>query len=332
MIFLILSLTLFSTSYKNLPKNYIIIDMSLYLKYIYLEKGGFNMEGFMPKVPKPAGDLKAPEGVVALKEKLSSTAKVIEATDETLLGWISGSVKSAVKSAPKMAKVIGIQLAIVLVINLVFWQIQTWQLPGTLSNLVMLVVFLTATYNNVIPKTIYWVIVFTFGKRLVKRIMKEGFFSAIRPLMQIVPEFKKSLNGLNDKAYSVLLIGGGIGLMVANNFASYSRFSGARNKFDKYFVAIVISFAVSYILGEGKRSGIVKFMTLLIQDLAKAFRRARPAKLDDTVFVLLSGFVLGLLLDAPLILMKLMYGGYILGFVAIGAGIALNFVSIPAKK
>lgn len=304
------------------------------------------MEGFIPKVPKPAGVVKAPDGALELKEKLgvgvkhgakakstlTDTAATVSTTDETLIGWLSGSAKAAVKSAPKMAKVIGIQLAIVLIINLVFWQIQTWKLPGSISSFVMLVVFLTATYNNVIPKTIYWVIVFTFGKRLVKRIIKEGFVEAIKPLMRIVPEFKKSLSALNDKAFSVLLVGGSIGLMVANNFASYSRFGGARNKIDKYFVAIVISFAVSYILGEGKKSGIVKFMTLLIQDLAKTFRRARPASLDDTVFVLLSGFVLGLLLDLPLILIQFMYGGYILGAIAIVAGIAMNFVSVPAKK
>ncbi|MDW7662583.1 MAG: hypothetical protein SCL54_14270 [Bacillota bacterium] len=286
------------------------------------------MEGFVPKVPKPAVVLQEPEGIERLKEKLGTKKE----EEESLVNWIASSIKSTRHSFPKMAKVIGIQLAIVLAINLIFWQIDTWRLPGTLSKIVMTVVFLTATYNNVIPKTIYWVIVFTFGKRFFRRIMREGFGKAIEPMTRIVPEFNKKRAELETRAYSILLIGGGIGLIVANNFASYSRFSGARNKMDKYFVAIVISFAVSYILGEGSKSGIVKFMTLLIQDVSKLLKRSKPKQLETKTFMVLSGFVIGLLLDAPLILMGLMYGGYILGAVALVAGIGLNFISMPASK
>lgn len=293
------------------------------------------MENFIPKIPKSVEQVKPPENLNELKRQLKRGPHLEPASspkEETLLGWISESAKTAVKSAPSMAKVIGIQLGIVLAINLVFWQIETWKLPGGISNFVMLVVFLTATYNNILPKTIYWVIVFTFGKRLFKRLSKEGFQATIEPMKNLVPEFKKTAGAIQDKFYSFLLIGGGVGLIVANNFASYSRFSGARNKIDKYFVAIVISFTVSYILGEGRKNGIVKFIKLAIQDLSKLFHRSLPEKIDDLVFILLGGFVLGLLLDAPLIFMKFMYGGYILGVLAILIGVGLNFASLPNSK
>jgi len=295
------------------------------------------MESFVPKIPKPAIIVQAPtlsqsfEDIIKTK-KQSNEAHIDRTQDETLMSWITSSTKTAIKAAPKMAKVIGIQLGIVLIINLVFWQIETWRLPNLISGFVMLVVFLTATYNNVIPKTIYWVIVFTFGKRLVNRIVKEGFITAMSPIKNIIPEFKKSMVALSQNAYSYILIGSGIGLIIANNFASYSRFSGARNKIDKYFVAIVISFAVSYILGEGKKSGIIKFVTLFIQDISRLLKKAKPTLLNDTVFVLLSAFVFGLLLDAPLILMNLMYGGYILGGLALVGGVVLNFAPISTKS
>lgn len=307
-----------------------------------LKKGGpLKMENFIPKVPKSIEVPVPPDHVNALKEKLEGAKKAPSIqrpsqsqpqTEETLLKWISNSARAAVKTAPSMAKVMGIQLGIVLAINVIFWQIETWKLPSGLGNFVMLVVFLTATYNNILPKTIYWVIVFTFGKRIFKRLRKEGFQATLEPIKNLLPEFKKSIGAIQEKAYSILLIGGGVGLIVANNFASYSRFSGARNKIDKYFVALVISFTVSYILGEGRKNGIVKFITLAIQDLSRLFHRSLPEKVDDLVFVLLGGFVLGLLFDAPLILMKFMYGGYILGILAILVGVGLQFFSLTKSK
>jgi hypothetical protein len=48
---------------------------------------------------------------------------------------------------------------------------------------------------------------------------------------------------------------------------------------------------------------------------------------DDCVYILISGFVAGLLLDAPLIFAKWMYGGYIMGLIAAAAGIVLMFAA-----
>jgi hypothetical protein len=223
---------------------------------------------------------------------------------------------------PKTIKGLAIQLAIVLAINFIFWPIQTWRLPGPVASLVSLIIFLTATYNNVIPKTIYWVIIFTFGKKLFSRIRKDGPGKALAPIKGIGPEFAKARQALQARAWTLLLLGGGIGLIVANNFASYSRFSQARNKMDKYFVAIVISFAVSYILGESKKGWLFKFGRLASNDIAR-IRKQKSTYTDDHTFLLLSGFVAGLLLDAPLILMKMMYGGYILGLVSMVGAVAL---------
>lgn len=242
---------------------------------------------------------------------------------ETLLTWLSSMAKTGIKSTPFIMKNMLIQIGIAILFQLVFW----WEgisqyIPSFIKGPV---IFLTATYNDIIPKTLYWVIIFTFGKRLLFNIKNKGLSETLRPIRALPGELKKAYRSLEDKALSLLLIGGGIGLIIANNFASYSRFSGARNKMDKYFIALVISFTVSYLLGEGKKHGIFKFGRLTASDLSRIFKFDNLYT-DNHTYVLMSSFVLGLLVDAPLILMKMMYGGYILGAAALIAGIVLKIL------
>lgn len=242
---------------------------------------------------------------------------------ETLVSWLVSLGKSGVKSFPKIASTLAIQIGIVVFFQLVFW----WEgisqyIPSFIKGPV---IFLTATYNNIIPKTLYWVIIFTFGKKLFFRIREKGFTKAMNPILSLVPELKKAYKAVEKKAFSLLLISGGIGLVIANNFASYSRFSGARNKMDKYFIVLVISFTISYLLGEGKKHWIFKFSRLSTADICHLFK-LNNRYTDNHTYIIMSSFVIGLLADAPLILMKLKYGGYILGSICFAAGIILSFV------
>ncbi len=245
--------------------------------------------------------------------------------EDNLISWLIYLGKTGVRSLPQMAASLAIKIGIVILFQLVFW----WEgiarhIPSIIKKPV---IFLTATYNDVIPKTLYWIIIFTFGIRLFNRIKEKGFSSAMKPLARLLPEVKRSYSALGDKALSLLLLGGGLGLIIANNFASYSRFSGARNKIDKYFIALVISFTISYLMGEGRKHWIFKFNRLLASDLSGLLKIENRYN-DNYTYLLLSGLVLGLLADAPLILMKLKYGGYILGLIAILASIALPFLAL----
>ena len=183
------------------------------------------------------------------------------------------------------------------------------------------------------PKTLYWVIVFTFGKKLLNRIQKSGLHKALAPIRRLPDELRRTFNKLSQKAYPLLLMGGGIGLMIANNFASYSRFSGARNKIDKYFIALVISFTISYLLGEGRKHWLFKFGRLTASDLSRTFK-LKNNYTDDYTYIILSAFVGGLLLDAPLILIQLKYGGYILGLMLLIAAVVVRFIppKVPVGK
>lgn len=250
----------------------------------------------------------------------------VDKETETLFLWFKNAFRAGFKSLPAQAKKIGIRLLIVVAINLIFWTAEPYLLPSFIGNIVSLVVFLTATYNDIIPKTIFWVIIFTFGERLFKRTLKNGLIKTLRPLTEVVPQFKEALILSKEKGKTLLLIGSGIGLIIANNFASYSRFSGARNKFDKYFVALVIGFSVSYLLGEGRQTGLFKFVRLLTSDLSRWTKR-NLRLVEHEIFIILTAFVIGLFLDAPLIALGLMYGGYILGAMFVVVGIFFPMLS-----
>lgn len=266
---------------------------------------------------------------MANKDAQDSTSKLQKNQPESLIPWIKSEFKKAMSNAPMRIKTLAIYGGIVLAVNLIFWTVDPYFMPLWLQpfrGLISTVVFLTATYNDIIPKTIFWVIIFTFGKKLFHSMRKKGFKASFECLKNVVPNFKSALGRMGQSAYPLLLIGAGMGLMIANNFASYSRFSGARNKFDKYFIVLVMAFTISYLLGEANKTGFYKFIKLGSNDLAKLAGRKRGLS-DDSVNLLLSAFVAGLLLDAPLILMKFMYGGYMLGAVAVLAGFALAVAS-----
>lgn len=272
---------------------------------------------FLPKIPTlpPKAEPVSPPAFFKVKEDES----------ETLFLWFKNSFNSGVKSLPKLAKKVGIRLLIVVVINLIFWTAEPYLMPTFIGRIVSLVVFLSATYNDIIPKTIFWVIIFTFGESLFKKFRSSGFKKTIAPLKETIPQFKESLQLSKEKGRVLLLIGSGIGLIIANNFASYSRFSGARNKFDKYFVALVIGFTVSYLLGEGRKTGLFKFIRLFTSDVSRWTKR-NLRLVEHEIYIIMTAFVIGIFLDAPLIAIGWLYGGYICGALCIIAAIAYPFV------
>lgn len=241
---------------------------------------------------------------------------------ESVFSWLWGIGILGVKNLPKMGKQLVIQVGVVLAFQFIFWYEGVSQFIPTFIK--GPVIFLTATYNDVIPKTIYWVIVFTFGKKIFNKVRTIGLAKTLEPLKELIPSLKNAIFEVKELANYYLLVGAGFGLIVANNFSSYSRFSGARNKIDKYFISMVISFTIAYFLGEGREHWLFKFGKLSIGDLNHWFKLKLTYN-EKKMYLVLSGFVFGLLLDFPLIVLQIMYGGYILGIIAIILSLVMLF-------
>lgn len=225
---------------------------------------------------------------------------------ETLFSWLYGLGVSGVKSTPKMFMMLGIQILIIFAVNIIFWWDKLAQfIPAFIK---MPVVFLMAVRTGIFAKTLYWAIVFTFGKKLFLRIRTKGLKKAMIPILRLKTEVKSAFTALSNKALPLLLLGGGFGLLAANYLSSY-RLSGEMvNKLDKYFVALLLSFTVSYLLGEGRKHWIFKFFRLSVSDLSRLMRIDIKYS-DNHTYMIMSGFVAGLLLDAPLVLINAKYGG-----------------------
>ncbi len=248
--------------------------------------------------------------------------------EDTLFSWLVSLEKTGVKNLSKQATTLAIQIGVVLVVHLVLkWQTINQFIPTFIYGPV---VFLTATSTEVIPRTIYWVIFFTFGKNLVKRIQETGFLKAMQPIQWLGPELKKAFASLKNNAYPLFWGGIGVGLIIANNFSSYGLMLQAGNRIGKYFIALVISFTISYLLGEGRKHWLFKFSRLSASDLSR-WLKFESHYSDNHTYIILSGFVVGLLADAPLILFHWDWGEYILGVFLIAGAIALAFRSKAPK-
>jgi len=130
---------------------------------------------------------------------------------ETVFSWLWSIGVLGVKSLPKMTKQLVVQIGIVVAFQVVFWYEGIAQfIPDIIKGPV---IFLTATYNDVIPKTIYWVIVFTFGKKLLSKIKSVGLARTLEPLKGLIPTMKLAMLDAKEKANYYLLLGAGIGLI-----------------------------------------------------------------------------------------------------------------------
>lgn len=239
-------------------------------------------------------------------DKSATQKSTLAKKEETLISWLSSLGKDTVRSLPQTVIMLAVQFGIIFLVNLVFW----WQgIAKFIPNFILTpVVFLTATRNGILAKSIYWIIIFSFGKKLALRMKKHGITATIRPITRLVPELKDAFSLLKIKALPLILSSVGIGLAAAGYFSSYGLKGESVNKIDKYFVSLLISLTISYLIGEGRRHWMFKFSRLATSDLSRLLGK-ESSYTDSHTYILMSGFVLGLLLNAPFALLSSKFGG-----------------------
>lgn len=224
-------------------------------------------------------------------------------------------IGKGIKNLPRILRSIILPLVIVTAVNIALESIPTYSVWGFARTLLFFFVFITSSYNSIIPRTIFWVIIFTIGKTLFRRIRREGFrkvLSDFRTLPGYLQEARKSLGMLS---YYILLSSGGMGFIAAN-------FLTRNNRFDKVLVTYVAAIALLNTLSKGNKTMLFIGLKLFYKDITLFIKKAGVLT-DNQVYILVFGFTLGLLLNSIFGIIKLDFGGYILGSLLFVAGLLL---------
>lgn len=261
----------------------------------------------IPKIPKFEKEIAKKEKPRPLKAK--SVPRAYEHSWELLMDLM---IKGA-KNLPKIIKSILVPLAAVTVVNIILGIIPTYKLGGLAGKLVFALIFLTASYNSLIPRTIFWIAIFTVGKRLLIKVKNFGLAKTFSDFKQLSPNIKNSLETLGKKKNFVLMAALGLGLITANYLTR-------NNRFDKAFVPLVLAISIADTLLKGKDSLLFTGLKLIHRDLS-GLAKKRVGLSDSHVFVTALGFMLGLTANLLFAVIEIDRGGYIAGLILAVAGI-----------
>ncbi|MDW5299529.1 MAG: hypothetical protein SA378_05255 [Sedimentibacter sp.] len=221
------------------------------------------------------------------------------------------------RNLPQLSKTVLIPLAIVTVVNIVLESLSTYFLPGFLRTLLLFLIFLTSSYNSIIPRTVYWVVIFTVGKTLFRRVRSEGFSKVMSDFRRLPIDFKEAKLSLGRFTNYFLLIGIGLGFVTAN-------FLSRNNRIDKIAVCLVLAIAIINTLSKGKKGLLFTSIKLFYKDFTDFFKNTGAIS-ENQIYVLISGYILGLISNTIFAFIKLDFGGYILGGILVAIGFILIF-------
>lgn len=224
-----------------------------------------------------------------------------------------------IRSLPKMIMFFIIPLAIVTVLNIVLASIPTWQLYGFTKAVVVFLIFITASYNSIIPRTIFWTIILTIGRKMFTRIRREGFSKTLADFKQLPVNVKAAIEALGSRYISLWVGCAGLGFIMAN-------FLSRNNRIDKSLIAIVLAISIADTLTKGNKSTLFTAIKLIHKDLV-GIVKGKSVFTDNHVYIASVGFISGLLGNLLFAVITLDFGGYILGAVLAVAGIVIAFTN-----
>lgn len=195
-----------------------------------------------------------------------------------------------------------------------------------LDKIVGLLVFLTAAYNNFVGKALYGTLFFKVILPLLRRMRREGVVKVGGEFKSLLPNLLVNWSAVGTRSIGLIIFFAGCGAFVSN-------FLTRNNAFNKTAVSLAVAFTLMKTLSTGSRS--IPFMTgrVVMNDVFAALKRPSPVR-NQHLFIAISGLVLGFLSSVLLALLRSSMGdniGYILGAIAMAAGIVLFFV-LKSKK
>ena len=266
---------------------------------------------------------KIPKHVTSSKKIKPPVVKIQQGTgiDEYEHSWelIFHIISAGIRNIPKLALTVLLPLAAITVTNIILESIPTYKLYGFTKVLVFVLVFLTSSYNSSVPRAIYWVVIFTFGKTLFRRVRSEGFATVLIGYKQFPTNFNKSRSAIGKAGNYILCIGAGFGFFAAN-------YLSRNNRIDKVLVCYVVAIALVNALSKGKKGMLFIMIKLFYKDIVAFNKNARTITTHQS-YILVSGVVLGLIGNTIFALIKLDNGGYILGGVLAVVGLVMLVVN-----
>lgn len=275
------------------------------------------------RVPPPLVPIRGPKNVLLPPPSpppplvKGAGLPALEGDPETLLDLFKPMAKNFVRTLPKILPRLAAGLMFALVVNLVLMTAKPYMLPRPLDKVVGMLVFLFAVYTGVVAKTVFWTLIFTFGRSLVSRIRREGPAKVQAELKSLGPALKNAWSALGNGALYVFLVGGGAGLALCN-------FLTKNNKINKYSAAIIVMMALIYGLGAGTKSPLFVLSRVACKDLWRFLKGANPVR-NEHVYVGVAGIVAGLLGNTVIMLLiPGNYTGYISGTAVLAASVILR--------
>lgn len=187
-----------------------------------------------------------------------------------------------------------------------------------LNKIVLVLVFLTASYNSFIGKAVYATLVVKVGLPLFNRIRREGFGKVSKEFSLLLPNLRTNWALVGGKSLGLLVLFAGCAAFTSN-------FLTRNNAIDKIAVSLAIAFSLMKALGDGPKS--IPFMTgrVVMKDIFVAMKKPSPVR-NHHIYVAISGLVAGFLCCLPLSVLRKSMGeniGYQLGVLGIIVGIGL---------
>jgi len=236
---------------------------------------------------------------------------------ETFGQMILMIIKNGIKYLPTVILRVLIIVAVVTILNFIVMTIPTYSVQGNSSTLLMVIVFITASYNGVVQRTIFWGILLTVGRRTVLKIKREGFKQVKEDIFRIIPSMKTMKEQASVNFMTFFIVGCGIGFIFAN-------FLTRNNRLDKQSVSIVLAITIVGSLIKQGRSLLVMALRLFLKDVIRMSKTKMV--LENTAKVILSGVSSGLLANLIFAVIKIDRGGYILGGLLIIGAVVLSVV------
>ncbi len=171
----------------------------------------------------------------------------------------------------------------------VFIGLWTWLGTSHLTGITAILIFFTGSYNNFIAKLFVFMGFQQIVIPLFSNNEEENFMKQLSVFRKGYKLMRYSIKHTSKRGSTIIIIAAGWGIFISN-------FLTRNNKFDKYFVCIMISLLLLKAVGSKRKNNLFVLIRGLLLDISKLIKVKRE-DFEAYLHLSLSGFSLGLMLS-----------------------------------